>query len=96
VGLFDFFKRRRDRESAIPTAPGAEAPAVESTEPGEVVGERFPKRHGIDPDSAGVASGTQIDASSMPAMQAEMLEALRRHGPEFADVQIEPSDTDSR
>jgi hypothetical protein len=36
----------------------------------------------------------QIDASSMPAMQAEMLEALKRHGLAFggADVRFPPSD----
>jgi hypothetical protein len=37
------------------------------------------KRHGIDPDSGAVQAG-RVDASAMPAMQAEMLEALKRHG----------------
>jgi hypothetical protein len=36
------------------------------------------KQHGIDPE--GGASGTQIDASAMPAMQQQILEALGKYG----------------
>jgi hypothetical protein len=41
----------------------------------EIVG--IMQQHGLDPDSM---SGQQVDASAMPAMQQQILEALGKHG----------------
>jgi hypothetical protein len=149
VGLFDFFSRRRRRESAIPAPSTAAQPLAQADQP--VAGQQFSpaptaagagafdvsslgglaglaetmqqaaargdtkivrssqtldlrgtglreeiveimKRYGIDPDSDGM-QGAQINAASMPAMQAEMLEALKCHGIDTggASIQIDGS-----
>ena len=156
MGVFDIFRRRAERESALPpsaSVPGSSASAgeqpvvgqrvsglgdpgfdiqgglealgglggllsiiqqaarqgnlqvssnvdVEGLEPQTVnmqgTGLReeifeIMRRHGIDPDSGQAQS---VDASAMPRMQQEMLEALSRHGLNFgsagASVQIRP------
>lgn len=51
------------------------------------------REHGIDADPG---SGQQIDASSMPGMQQQILEALEQHGLDLGaigggDIQIEQS-----
>jgi hypothetical protein len=118
--LGDFFRRRRERESAIP-APSADPQALgsfASSEGQPVIGQQIGggapgmpadlgdlpgilegmqsqaidmrgtelgdeiraimKQHGIDPE--GGATGTQIDASAMPAMQQQIMEALGKYG----------------
>jgi hypothetical protein len=41
----------------------------------EIIG--IMQQHGLDPESM---SGQQVDASAMPAMQQQILEALGKHG----------------
>ena len=122
MGLGDLFRRRRARESAIPSSSadpealgsfarsdgqpvvgqqiGGGAPAMPASLtdlPGmfesmqsldaqtidmrgsglreEILG--IMQQHGLDPDSM---SGQQVDASSMPAMQQQILDALAKRG----------------
>jgi hypothetical protein len=123
VGLGDLFRRRRERESAIPPS-ATESQALGSFASGErqpVVGQQIGggapgmpanltdlpgmlesmqsldapqtidmrgsglreeilgimQQHGLDPESM---SGQQVDASAMPAMQQQILEALGKYG----------------
>lgn len=147
VGLLDYFRRRRERESAVPglevsagtseqVAPLAPSPApgegaaeaeadalgaagvdlaqlgqigvmiaqaarqgniqVHVGEPQEInlrggaeLGEEIKdimRRHGLDPDT----QTADVDASQLPAMQREILDALTRQG-----IDLAPGPTDS-
>jgi hypothetical protein len=61
VGLFDFFGRRRQRESAVPDAPSTQVPPVGQPEqPQEVVGQRVADTSttgGLDLSSLGGLAG---------------------------------------
>ena len=58
------------------TQEAAQTIDIRGSERGEEIRDIM-RRHGIDPD--GGATG-QIDASAMPAMQQQILEALGKHG----------------
>jgi hypothetical protein len=71
VGLFDFFKRRRERERALaPPSAGATPPSAQADQP--VVGQEFraaPPVSGagsFDVSSLGGLAGLRIDRSQPP------------------------------
>jgi septum formation topological specificity factor MinE len=69
VGLFDFFKRRRQRESAIPS-PSTEVSPLSSQGDEPVVGQQF-----SSPPSAGAAG--ELDVSSLSGL-AGLADAMKQ------------------
>lgn len=102
MGLFDFFRRRSAKESAIPTTSV-------STQPGEaivthtsqtidasgVTGLRDSmfevlRRHGIDPEGGQTVA---IDASSVPGLAEEIQRTLSSHGIQIPGAAWSPAGT---
>lgn len=75
MGLLDFFKRRSERERAIPDADPSEAGTVSVAPPSEQAG---PLQGG----SPGAVTGQPqtIDARNVAGLRDNMLEILKRHG----------------
>lgn len=50
------------------------------------------RQHGIDPDAA---QGSQINAGDMPALQAQIMQALENAGVDVSQIETETPDSDS-
>jgi septum formation topological specificity factor MinE len=74
VGLFDFFRRRRERESAIPS-PSTQVKPLSSQGDEPVVGQQF-----SSPASAGAAGGFDVSSLSGLAGLADAMKQTAAQG----------------
>lgn len=73
MGLFDFFRGRRERESAIPSAPPAPA------DPGDVIGQPLQGSPASSFDLGDAATGS-IDLRGSGELREEIVAIMQRHG----------------
>ena len=108
MGLFDFFRRRSERESALAAGQGPDAatfsvttqPAVTQTsqtiDASGAVGLRDDMFEILRRHGIDPESGTavSIDASSMPGLAAEIQKSLSSHGIQLPEANWAPQGTD--
>jgi hypothetical protein len=73
VGLFDFFRRRSRRESAIPGAGVSETGTFS-------IGTEQPSLRSGSTETVVSRSSQTIDATNVPGLRDDVLQILKRHG----------------